>query len=187
MDVSHTEPARKILQELIKEMGSVDLVVINAGISTKSKASWEQEKQLISINVTGFVALATVAMDYFAERGGGHIVGISSVAAFKGFGISAAYCSSKTFISTYMQALRQKSNKLKLNITITDIKPGFIDTPMISGRKNAFWVTSADRAAREIYGVIRKKKNHAYIPGRWRLAAWLLKAIPDWLFIRLPV
>jgi short-subunit dehydrogenase len=86
-----------------------------------------------------------------------------------------------------MQALRQKSNKLKLNITITDIKPGFIDTPMISGRKNAFWVTSADRAAREIYGVIRKKKNHAYIPGRWRLAAWLLKAIPDWLFIRLPV
>jgi short-subunit dehydrogenase len=56
MDVSHTEPARKILQELINEMGSVDLVVINAGISTKSKASWEQEKQIISINVTGFVA-----------------------------------------------------------------------------------------------------------------------------------
>jgi short-subunit dehydrogenase len=187
MDILQLENAMQALRELLAEMKNVELIVINAGISTKSKATWEQERQIIGTNVTGFVAMANVAMDYFSERGGGHIVGISSVAALKGFGISASYSSSKAFISTYMQALRQKSKKLKLNITISDIKPGFIETPMISGRKNLFWVTPADRAARQIYSVIQKKKNHAYIPGRWRLAAWLLKALPDWLFIRLPV
>jgi len=187
MDVMQTGAAREELQELIDEMGEVDLIVLNAGISTKSKANWEQEQRIIATNVTGFVALANAAMDYFAGRGGGHIVGISSVAALKGFGISAAYSSSKAFISTYMQALRQKSKKLKLNITVTDIKPGFIDTDMVRKRWGNFLVSPVEKAGQGIYAAIRKKKNHAYIPGYWRPIAWLLKAIPDWVFIRLPV
>lgn len=187
MDVTQTEAAMQKLKDLIGEMGEVDLVVINAGISTKSKANWEQEQRIIATNVTGFVAMANVAMDYFAGRGGGHIVGISSVAALKGFGISAAYSSSKAFISTYMQAMRQKSKKLKLNLTITDIKPGFIDTDMVRNRRGTILVAPLEKAGRGIYKTIRKKKNHAYIPGYWRLIAWLLKTMPDWVFIRLPV
>lgn len=187
MDIAQTGSARKELEELLSEMGGVELIIINAGINARGKTTWEQEERVLATNATGFAAMASAAMDYFRERGGGHIVGISSVAALKGFGISAAYCSSKAFVSTYMQALRQKSKKLKLNVTVTDIKPGFIDTPMISGRKYPFWVVSAERAAREIYTAIRKRKNHAYVPGRWRLAGWILKAIPDWIFIRLPV
>lgn len=186
MDVSQPVSARQVLQELLAEMGDVELVVINAGIS-KHKASWEEEQQTIDTNVAGFVALARVAMDYFTRRGAGHLVGISSVAGLRGFGISAAYCASKAFISMYMQALRQKSTRLGLNIAVTDIRPGFIDTPLISGRKYPFWVVSAETAARQIYTAIRKRKRLAYVPRRWRPVAWLLKALPDWLFIRLPV
>lgn len=186
MDVAQPGPARQILQKLLAEMGDVELVVINAGIS-KHKASWEEEQQTIATNVAGFVALAGVVMDYFTRRGSGHLVGISSVAGLKGFGISAAYCASKSFISTYMQALRQKSTRLQLHISVTDIRPGFIDTPMIRGRKYPFWVVSAETAARQIYTAIRKRKRCAYVPRRWRPVAWLLKVLPDWLFIRLPV
>lgn len=187
MDIAQTSAAREILQQLIAEMQDVDVIVINAGVSSRRRRDWEIEKKIIDINVAGFVAIASAAMEYFNQRGSGHIVGISSVASLKGFGRSAAYSASKAFISTYMQGLRQKSVKLGLNITVTDIKPGYVASEMTEKRKGLFWTAPAEKAAKQIYNAIEKKKNHAYVTRRWRLAAWTLKAIPDWLFIRLPV
>lgn len=185
MDVAETDSARRAFSELLKEMDDVELIIVNAGVGLL-KPDWEQEKQLIRINVLGFVAIADAAMDYFTERGGGQLVGISSVASLKGFSRSGAYSASKAFISIYMQALRQKSFQLGLNIVITDIKPGYVATPMLNHRKGLFWISPVDKAARQIYRAIKNRKHHAYITRRWRLVAWLLKIVPDRLFIRLP-
>ena len=186
MDVTRPEEARRILQELVEEMGGMDVIVLNSGVGTIDP-SWESEKRVIEVNVVGFVALANWAMEYFTERGGGHIVGISSVAALKGYGRTPAYCASKAFISTYMQGLQQKSNKKKLGITITDIKPGFVATPMTEKNQGMFWVASAEKAARQIYQAIARRKRYVYITRRWRIVGWITKAIPDWLYVRLGV
>ncbi len=186
MDVADTEQARERLNALLAEMGDVELIVLNAGIGIRNP-DWEQQYRLLMINAVGFAALAELAMSYFTQRGGGRLAGISSVMALKGVGRFEAYSASKAFISTYMQGLRQKSRKLKLNITVTDVKPGFVATPMTEHNENMFWVAPADKAARQIYRAIQKRRSHVYITRRWRLVGWIMKAIPDWLFTRLPV
>ena len=69
----------------------------------------------------------------------GHIVGISSIAAIRGNGDAPAYNASKAFVSNYLEGIRQKVSKLNLNITVTDIQSGFVDTAMAKG-EGLFWV-----------------------------------------------
>jgi len=184
IDVTRTE-AMGQLSELISELGGADVIVISSGTGFINPGlEWEKEKATIDVNVSGFAAMANVAFEHFRVSGSGHIVGISSIAAIRGGGESPAYNASKAFVSNYLEGLRQKAVKLKLPIVVADIQPGFVDTVMAQG-EGLFWVAPAEKAARQIFDAIEKKKSHAYITKRWRLIAWLLKLIPGWLYCRL--
>lgn len=128
--------------------------------------------------------MANVAFQHFLEKGSGHLVGISSIAALRGNRESPAYNASKAFESNYLEGLRQKVRKLRLQITITDIKPGFVKTAMAKG-DGIFWAADADKAARQIYNAIRRRKSSAYITRRWRLVAWVMKLLPGFIYERL--
>jgi short-subunit dehydrogenase len=183
IDVADVKPAMETLANFIKEMGNVDLIVISAGTGELNKdLNWQLENQAIRTNVTGFAALANVAIHHFIKKGSGHLVGISSIAAFRGGKVSPAYNASKAFESNYMEGLRQKIGRLP--ITVTDIKPGFVKTDMAKGN-GIFWAAPPDKAAMQIYRAIKRKKSHAYITRRWRFIAWLLKAIPGPIYERL--
>ena len=67
---------------------------------------------------------------------------------------------------------------LGLDIQVTDVKPGFVDTEMTAGREDMFWVATPEEAARQIFTAIRKKKRHVYVTRRWRLMAWVMKSLP---------
>jgi len=183
MDVSN-ESAREGLKNLIDEMQGVDLVVIGAGIgSIDPKLPWKNEKETIEANVLGFTAMANVAYHYFQQKGSGHLLGISSIAAIRG-GASPAYNASKSFVSNYLQGLQYIVEKNKSNIVVTDVQPGFVDTDMAQG-EGLFWVASPQKAAAQIYRAIKNKKRHVYITKRWRLIGWLLKMMPDVIYNRL--
>ena len=174
-----------ILKELIAEMDGADIIVISSGTGFINKdLEWAKEKETIDVNITGFAAMAGAAFDYFRGRGGGHLVGISSIAAIRGGGEAPAYNASKAFVSNYLEGLRQKAGKLKLALTVTDIQPGFVDTPMARG-EGLFWVATPQKAAKQIFDAIKKKKSHAYVTKRWRLIAWLLKLLPDSLYSKI--
>lgn len=176
------EDARDQLAALIAEMGSVD-VVVNAGIGTPNRTlAWSNELATLDTNVIGFAAMCNVAWHHFAERGAGHLVGISSILALRG-GPNTAYNASKAFVSSYLAGLRSRSMKYKQGITVTDIKPGFVDTALAKG--TLFWVASTDKAARQIVAAVEAKRKHAYITRRWRLIGWLLKVLPDWAYNRI--
>jgi len=175
LDLRSVEEARRSLSELIGEMGDVDLIVINSGVGT-SEPSWEEEMELLAVNVVGFAAMARSAMEYFSERGSGHIVGISSISALRG--ITTAYSSSKAFDSMYLEALQFQADRLGVDVRVTDVKPGFVETPMTEGRVDMFWVAPVDKAARQIYDAIRRRKRHVYVTKRWRLMAWVMKSLP---------
>jgi short-subunit dehydrogenase len=180
MDVAETGSAMHVLEDLIKEMGGVDVIVINAGIGfINPDLTWVKEKSTIDVNVTGFTAMANVALKHFIDQGSGHIVGISSIAALRGNSFAPAYGASKAFISNYLEALRFRINKKKLPITVSNIQPGFVDTAMAQG-DGLFWVSSVRKAALQIFDAIKRKRPHAYITGRWRLVAWILKILPGW-------
>lgn len=185
MDVSRPEEAMKLLDELIAETGGMDLIVISSGTGHINKdLAWDKEKEAIDVNVLGFAAIAGAAMNYFIKQKSGHIVGISSIAALRGSREALAYNASKAFDSNYLEGLRQKACMLKMPITVTDIQPGFVDTAMAKGDV-LFWVASPEKAAMQIYRAIRRRRKHAYITKRWRLIAWLLKVMPDWVYNRI--
>lgn len=123
----------------------------------------------------GFTAVAIETMKFFKHQGHGHLVGISSIAALKGNKDAPAYSASKAYISNYLEGLRKSVSKT--SITVTDIQPGLVDTDMAKG-DGLFWVAPKEKAARQIFKVIKKKKKHAYITKRWRIIAWILKLLP---------
>lgn len=186
MDVAETETARRAFQELLAAMGDVELVILNAGVGSKNRHDWETEKghRRQRARLRGCLPGGGRSLQ---NPGGGHLVGISSVAGLIGLGRAGAYSASKAFISTYMQALRQRSIRTGMNIVVTDIKPGYVATEMTEGRRGLFWMCSVETAADQIYRAIVKRKHHAYITRRWRLIGWLIKAMPEWLYLRLPV
>ena len=182
IDLSKPEDAEIKFKEMIGEMGGVDLIVISAGYGDlNSKLKWSIEKATIDVNVTGFALIAGIALQHFLDRGFGHLVGISSIAALRGQRSAPAYSASKAFVCNYLEGLRRIASKSKKPIFVTDVQPGFVKTPMSRGN-NLFWISTAEKAASQIYDAIVKKKKHAYITKRWRIVAWLLKIVPDWIY-----
>lgn len=184
MDVRNAEATLKKFREILNEAESLDLVIISAGTgSIDPRFPWKKEKDTLDTNVIGFAAIANASYHHFVERGVGHLVGITSLAAIRG-GLAVAYNASKTFESSYLQGLRNKIVKLGLPIAITEIRPGFVDTRMAKG-EGLFWVQPPRKAALQIYHAIRKRKKMAYVTKRWRLIAWLIRILPDFLYNRL--
>lgn len=177
MDLLEIEASISTLNEMIEEMGGMDILVLNSGIGS-IYPSWEQEMKIIDVNVKGFVALAHIGMDYFKSRGHGHLVGISSIAAVMGFRKTSAYSASKAYISNYMQGLRNYCRKKKLGIHITDIRPGFVLTPMTEKNKGMFWIATPERAANQMRKAIERKASVVYVTRRWRLVAIFLRIMP---------
>lgn len=185
-DVSEVDEGMAALADLLEDMDPVDCVVVNAGIGKyNTRLEWDRERQTIDLNVRGFAAMANVAYQYFTKKGGGHIVGISSVARHRGEWRMPAYSASKAFVSNYMEGLRLQALKKKRNITVTDIRPGFVQTPLLEGARGLFWVEKVEVAARDIYKAMKKRKKRAYITCRWGLVGLALSHLPDSLYAKL--
>jgi len=183
IDVRKTDDAMRQLHNLINEMGDVELIVISAGVGfIFDDTDWQQQKAIIDVNVAGFTAMCRVAIDYFVTKKRGHLVGFTSLAALYGMKGHATYCASKAYVSILLDGIRNSLGASKLPIHVTTIQPGYIDTPMIAGAPEKFWVSPLPAAARQIYDAIKKKKKHAYITRRWRIMAWLMKLSPDWAY-----
>lgn len=183
MDISRFEEAKEQLQQLIAEMGGMDIIVLNAGVGW-SYPTPQQEIDTIMINAAGFVALGNYATAYFTEQGSGHIVGVSSIASIRGSHITTVYSASKAFISSYMEGLRIRFFKKKLKISVTDIRPGFVLTPMTEKNKGMFWVATSEKAAKQIFNAIINRKSIAYITRRWALVGFIYKILPEFLLKR---
>lgn len=184
MDVTDVDDARDGFDELAAAMSSVDVVVLNAGVAHANPSlDWEKERETIDVNVRGFVALATAAMDHFESGAGkGHLVGISSVAAHFGGGNVQAYTASKAFVTNYLEGLRARQRDRDADVAITTVEPGYVDTDLSLGE---FWKCSPETAAGQIHRAIEAERTHVYVTRRWRAIAWLLDATPNAVLRRL--
>jgi short-subunit dehydrogenase len=183
IDVSRFDEARQQLQQLIDEMGGMDIIVLSSGVGW-GRSTLQQELETIEVNVSGFVNLAYFATEYFMKQGSGQIVGISSVASLRGSHALTAYGATKAFISNYMEGLRIRFAKKKINITVTDIRPGYVATPMTEKNKGMFWLASSGKAAKQIFDAIVAKKDIAYITRRWAIVAFIYRMLPDFILKR---
>jgi short-subunit dehydrogenase len=188
-DVQQTTVAQEKIQELIRELGGIDLLVYSSGNGEINKAlSFEKELNIIQTNVVGFVSCITFVFNYMAANGGGQIAAITSISGLRGNPEYAAYFSTKGFQIQYLESLRIKSKQEKLNIIITELRPGFINTVDVSKVSDAkiFWITPVEKATLQMMDAIRKKREVAYISKRWILIGIVMKILPRWVWDRLP-
>ncbi len=185
MDVSDPLKAKQQFEELIGVLGNVDLVIVSAGTGHHNpELEPALELETINTNVSGFTTIAGAAYNHFKKNKKGHLVGISSILTLRGNAGAPAYNASKAFMSNYMEGLRLKALKENLDIHITDIRPGYVDTAMAEG-DHMFWVAPPEKAAKQIVDAIKSNKSCAYITKRWRLIAWLMRIAPNFLYKKL--
>jgi short-subunit dehydrogenase len=177
------------LESLINKLGGLDILIYNSGYGEVSETlDWQIDKQTTLTNVNGFVEIVNYAFNYFVKKNVGQIVATSSIAAVRENRQAPAYSASKSYMSMYMAGLYLKTLRLKkkdpgVNIFITDIQPGFVKTRMTKG-KGRFWEAPVEKAAKQIFSAIQKKKRKTYITRRWTLIAWLLKWMPHFIIKR---
>lgn len=178
IDVDDPESTREGLRALADELGGVDLWVLNAGTGILNRDfAWEPERQTIATNVMGFAAMTDVAVHHCIGRGEGRIVGVSSVAKKRGHPFTASYSGSKAFVSLYLDGVRQFLRREAPKVSVTEVAPGYIDTPL-QQFDEAFWVVSAKTAAKQIVAAALARRKHAYVPRRWAVIAALLSIMP---------
>lgn len=178
------ENAISKIEDLVNEMGGLDLILISAGGGEISDSlEWEIDKRTIDTNVTAFAKIANWAYNYFSQQGHGHITAISSIAAIRGNSKAASYSASKAFQSNYLEGLAIKASRQHKNIRITCIEPGFVNTGMAKGDK-MFWIVPLDKAANQIVRAIERKRRKVYISKRWRFIALLLRWVPFRIYKR---
>lgn len=204
------EEATEQLSELINDLGGLNLYFHAAGIGWQNPALDEsRELQTVETNTGGFTRSIGVAFRYFASHAGGHIAAITSVAGTKGLGPAPSYSASKAFQTTYIQALEQLSHSRNLHIRFTEIRPGFVNTPLLFPEEHTQQNTESDESngivlhedtikkyplllssqyvAKRIVKALYWRRRTVIIDWRWKLITRLWRCIPNciWKHMRL--
>jgi len=180
-----TEEATEALQRLIEKLGGMDLFFYASGIGKQNRELKEDiELATMQTNAVGFTRMIGEAYRYFADHGGGHIAAITSIAGTKGLGPAPSYSATKAMQNVYLQALEQQATSRRLNIRITDIRPGFVDTALLSGDFHYPMKLQPVDVAKEIIFAINHKKHVRIIDWKYRVLTALWQMIPRWLWRR---
>ena len=180
LDVTAYDAVFETVRDLADALNGLDIVIANAGIGLNESigtGQFETSRKTIEVNLIGAMATVDAAVTYFLEQGTGHIVGVSSVGAFRGMPTDGSYGASKAGLANYLEALRVEV--YGKNIDVTVLYPGYIDTPMTESLTSKPFVISAEKAAGIIAGMIEKKVKSSTVPVfPWNLIGRLLKILP---------
>jgi short-subunit dehydrogenase len=178
MDVQDLSTLEPICNELVRQLGGLDLLIIAAGIGEENKnLNFDVENSVIKTNILGFTCMANWAVRHFKKQGYGHLVNISSIAGIRGNGLAPSYNATKAYQINYLEGLRINVKENDSSITITDVRPGFVNTDMAKG-DGLFWVAPVQKAVEQIFEAIKQKRKVVYITKRWRLIGFILRIIP---------
>jgi short-subunit dehydrogenase len=184
LDVSDADATLARIRELDASSGGLDLVIANAGVGVETNArriQWEQVKQTIDVNVTGAAATLCAVLPRMVERKRGHLVGVASLAGYRGLGRNAAYSASKAYLSTFMESLRVDLKPT--GVRVTCIYPGFVKSEMTARNKFTMPFLLETEEAVEMMGkaIVRGEAHYAF---PWQTASLmrLVRVMPNALF-----
>ena len=186
VDVTQPTMIDEAFKRVTAEIGPVDCLVINAGIGDPTPATKfdaDRFRQIIDVNLTGPAYCLQAVLPSMLERGVGQIVGIGSLAGYRGLPGSGAYCASKAGIASLFESLRLELRHHKVDVTL--ICPGFIRTPLTE--RNRFpmpFLLELDDASRRIHRAILRKDSEYSFPWQLSWAIRLARFLPNWVYDR---
>lgn len=164
VDVSDAAAITAAVQRIDADLGGLDLVVANAGIATQrhsAKLQWDDCATMLGVNVIGATATLVAAIPGMVARGRGHLVGVSSIAAYRGLPKLAVYSASKAYLSAMLEGMRVDLGPK--GICVTDVRPGYVRTAMNEGAGKLPMELQPVEAAQEIVdAILARKAVHAF-------------------------
>jgi len=180
-DVRERIPMHAAVAQTARDLGPIDLLIANAGVGHVIPADAFDAalfEDTIRTNLMGPVYAIEAALPAMLTRRQGHIVGVSSLAAYRSFPMTHAYCASKSALNAFLEGLR--AEVFERGVRITTVCPGFVRTPMIAHNTGATpFLLEADEAARRILRAVRAGRRVYNFP--WPMAALmgLVRMLPS--------
>lgn len=188
VDVRDAEAVQQAANDLIAQIGCPDTVIANAGVSKGTLTEYSHDidtfQHVMDINLLGMVKTFQpfVAAMRLAKKG--TLVGIASVAGFRGLPGASAYSASKAAAISYLESLRVELHGS--GVKVVTICPGYIRTPMTAVNPYPMpFILEASEAAKRMAKGIDRQANFIVIPWQMSLVGYLLKVLPRWLYDRL--
>jgi short-subunit dehydrogenase len=186
MDASDPVATTAAVQAADDALGGLDLVVANAGIGKakwSGKLGWDDCADVLAVNVAGATATLCAVLPRMVERKRGHLVGVSSIASLRGIPKLAVYCGSKAYLRTFLEALRVDLRRT--GVRVTDVRPGYVRTPMTAENASMPFAITAEDAAERIWKAIRGRRSVVTFPLPMAAGARVLTALPNVLYDRM--
>jgi len=186
-DVRNREALSAAVKDCQAQFGPIDILIANAGVSESSPAhlfSSQLYQDSFQTNFFGALYAFEAVLPAMLERGVGHLVGMGSLAGYRGLPEAGAYCASKSALLTAMESMRMDLRRF--GITVSVITPGFIKSPMTD--QNLYhmpFLQSEAKGVDKIYRAILAKRSILSFPFPLSTAAWWGRVFPvcvyDWV------
>lgn len=195
IDITRDDAAESLLN-LVERLGGISLYIHCSGIlMEEAQLSESSQLDVIETNVKGFARMVSAAYRYFRQRGAEanehpqhfQIAAISSIAGTRGLSQLPSYSASKAFDIRYLEALRQRADAEGLSLTITDVRPGWTRTPLLSGNRSYLLEMDEMDVALRILKAIRRHRDNVVIGKRWKILTATQRLLPTCIWKRLHI
>jgi len=188
LDVRDAPAVQHAANDFAACVGCPDVVIANAGVSAGTLTEYAEDldafQQVMDINVLGMVKTFQPFVAAMREAKQGTLVGIASVAGFRGLPGAGAYSASKSAAISYLESLRVELHDS--GVKVVTICPGYIRTPMTAINPYPMpFMLEADEAARRMARAIERQTAFTVIPWQMGLTGRMLRLLPRWLYDRL--
>jgi NAD(P)-dependent dehydrogenase (short-subunit alcohol dehydrogenase family) len=185
LDVRNAAAIQNAAQDFISRVGIPDIVIANAGVSRGTLTEYAEDidsfQQVIDINVLGIVKTFQPFLAAMRASKKGTLVGIASVAGFRGLPGASAYSASKAAAISYLESLRVELRGS--GVKVVTICPGYIKTPMTDVNPYPMpFILDADNAAKRMVQAIERGCSFTVIPWQMGLVGRVMKLLPNWLY-----
>jgi dehydrogenase/reductase SDR family member 7B len=189
-DVSIEDDNRKMAEETIRKYGRIDILINNAGISMRAlfeDVDLDVVKKVMDINFYG-VLYATKYCFPEIKKNKGSVIGISSIAGYRGLPGRTGYSASKFAVNGFLEVLRTEN--LKTGVHVLTACPGFTasnirkrsltkdGTSQGESPRDENKMMSAEECALHIYNATLNRKSRLILTSQGKLAVWLNKLFP---------
>ncbi|OXM62652.1 SDR family oxidoreductase [Amycolatopsis vastitatis] len=181
LDVTDHDRVFTVFEEFRAELGSLDRVIVNAGLGKGQPVGtgrFDANRQTLEVNFVAAAAQIEAAAGIFREQGHGHLAVVSSFTALRGFpGSLTAYAASKVGISAFVDGTRIELKRK--GITVTDVRPGYIESEMNDRIGRNPLLAKAERGARALAKAIEAEPARAYVPAwPWVPLSVVMRLLP---------
>jgi short-subunit dehydrogenase len=193
VDVTDARALADAAEDFTARAGCPEIVIANAGVSAGTLTEHSEDnavfEEVIRVNLTGMMLTFQPFIEAMRTRRSGVLVGVASVAGFRGLPGAAAYSASKAAAISYLESLRVELHAS--GVSVVTLCPGYVATPLTS--KNPYrmpFLMDAAVAASKMAAAIASRKRFYVLPWQMSLIGWFLRRLPrplyDLLFARAP-